>query len=76
MTEMERDIYERACTHYKKKFKKLLDISEAILYNHMPTVDITDGALFYHADHIKPGWARTKQRTTEIGDNIFYKWKK
>jgi len=22
-----------------------------------------------------PGWAKTKQRTTEIGDHIFYTWK-
>ena len=61
--------------HNEKKFKKLLEISEEVLYNKMLFVDITDGALFYHADYITPGWAKTKQRTTEIGDHIFYRWK-
>jgi len=36
-------------------------------------IDITDGALFYHANYITPSWAKTKQRTTVIGDHIFYK---
>ena len=61
--------------HNKKEFQKLLDLSEAILYNEISFIDITDGALFYHADYITPGWAKTKQRTTEIGDHIFYAWK-
>jgi len=61
--------------HNKKKFQKLLDLSELILYNEIQFIDITDGALFYHADYITPGWAKTKQRTTEIGDHIFYTWK-
>ena len=37
-------------------------------------IDITDGALFYHAYYITPSWAKTKQRTTVIGDHIFYRW--
>ena len=37
-------------------------------------IDITDGALFYHADYVTPSWAKIKQKTTEIGDHIFYKW--
>jgi spore germination cell wall hydrolase CwlJ-like protein len=36
-------------------------------------IDITDGALFYHADNIRPSWAKTKKRTTKIGNHIFYK---
>ena len=62
--------------HNQKKYEEILDLSKAILYNEISFVDITDGALFYHADHITPGWAKTKQRTTEIGDHIFYRWKK
>ena len=61
--------------HNEKQYQMLLEMSEAILYGQLGAVDITDGALFYHADHIKPGWARTKQRTTEIGDHIFYTWR-
>ena len=57
-----------------KTYNKLLDISYAILDKQMPFIDLTDGALFYHADYVKPSWARTKHRTTEIGDHIFYTW--
>ena len=61
--------------HNEEQYQRLLEISEMMLYHAGPPLDITDGALFYHADHITPGWAKTKQRTTEIGDHIFYTWK-
>ena len=31
-----------------------------------------EGALFYHAHYIKPGWARNKKPITRIGRHIFY----
>ena len=40
----------------------------------MPFIDLTDGALFYHADYVTPGWAKTKIKTVEIQDHIFYRW--
>ena len=58
----------------KKRYKELLDLSEAIMYNEISFVDITDGALFYHADYVTPGWVKTKQRTVEVQDHIFYRW--
>ena len=58
----------------KEKYKELLDLSKAIMYNEISFVDITDGALFYHADYVTPGWAKTKQKTVEIQDHIFYRW--
>ena len=57
-----------------KKYQEILDLIESILYNEHPFIDITDGALFYHADYVNPSWAKTKQRTTEINDHIFYRW--
>lgn len=36
-------------------------------------IDITDGSLYYHADHVKPHWAPTKQRVIKIENHIFYK---
>jgi len=60
--------------HNKEKYQEVLDLVEAILYNELSFVDITDGALFYHADYVTPGWAKTKQRTVEIEDHIFYRW--
>ena len=59
----------------KEIYKKFLNVAEAILTNEMPFVDITDGATFYHADYVRPSWARTKTRTVEIEDHIFYRWK-
>ena len=58
----------------KKKYQELLDLSKAIMYNEISFVDITDGALFYHADYVTPEWAETKQKTVEIQDHIFYRW--
>ena len=36
-------------------------------------VDITDGSLWYHADYVFPGWAKTKRRTAKIDRHIFYR---
>ena len=56
------------------EYKKTLDLSKMIMDNAIQVIDITDGALFYHADYVTPSWAKIKQKTTEIGDHIFYKW--
>lgn len=58
----------------KETYKRLLTIAESIVYNKLPFIDITDGALFYHADYVKPAWAKTKIKTVEIQDHIFYRW--
>ena len=61
--------------HNKKRYNELLNLVYKIMDNKILFIDITDGALFYHADYIiTPGWAKTKQRTIKIGDHIFYKW--
>ena len=59
----------------KKEFDRYIEISTAILTGELPFIDITDGATFYHADYVRPSWARTKTRTIEIGDHVFYRWK-
>tara|TARA_R100001443_G_scaffold82215_1_gene89193 strand:- start:71 stop:457 length:387 start_codon:yes stop_codon:yes gene_type:complete len=38
------------------------------------TVDITDGATYYHANYVNPSWARKRTKTVRIDDHIFYKW--
>jgi len=47
-----------------------------MMHNDIRFVDITDGATHYHADYVSPSWAKTKTRTTEIGDHIFYRWER
>ena len=60
----------------KKTYKRILTIAKSIVYNDINFIDITDGATFYHADYVKPAWAKVKTRTTRIGNHIFYRWKK
>ena len=36
-------------------------------------IDITDGAMWYHADYVHPRWADYKEVTTKVGRHIFYK---
>ena len=38
--------------------------------------NITNGATHYHADYVYPAWRKTKTRTIEIEDHIFYRWEK
>jgi spore germination cell wall hydrolase CwlJ-like protein len=35
--------------------------------------NFTGGATFYHASYVKPYWAPTVKRTTQIGKHIFYR---
>ena len=44
-------------------------------FKDLTVFDFTDGALFYHAYYVTPGWAKKKERTGRIEDHIFYKWK-
>ena len=55
-------------------YTRLLTIARSIVYNKIAFIDITDGALFYHAYYVRPAWAKVKRRTTRIGDHIFYRW--
>jgi spore germination cell wall hydrolase CwlJ-like protein len=32
-----------------------------------------EGAVFFHARHVKPGWSRTKTRLAQIDTHIFYR---
>jgi N-acetylmuramoyl-L-alanine amidase len=57
-----------------KLYARYLKIANGMIRNEFSLIDITDGATFYHADYVKPAWAKTKYRTIEIGDHIFYRW--
>ena len=50
---------------------RALTIAEAVYYRrYEPAVN---GALFYHANYIKPSWAKEKQPVARIGRHIFYR---
>ena len=60
----------------KKIYNRMYGLAAAILTNDLPFIDITGGATHYHADYVSPAWAKTKTRTVEIQDHIFYRWEK
>ena len=57
------------------KREEIIKFTEYVLSNKFD-LDITDGATHYHADYVYPAWAKTKTKTIEIGDHIFYRWEK
>ena len=54
----------------------IMQFSKILLTSRVMMFDITDGATFYHADYVTPSWAKSKIKTIEIGDHIFYRWKR
>lgn len=34
---------------------------------------VAPGALFFHADYVKPAWSQEHERIAQIGDHIFYR---
>jgi len=53
-------------------WRKALKIAKDVHGSHQSD-DKLHGALFYHARHIKPSWARKKKPIARIGKHIFYK---
>ena len=60
----------------KKVFSKMLDFSKSLVYDDIQIVDFTEGATHYHADYVYPAWRKTKTKTVEVADHIFYRWEK
>lgn len=44
-----------------------------LLYSKQFTVDVTDGALWYHATYVSPSWAEHYEKTVRINEHIFYR---
>jgi spore germination cell wall hydrolase CwlJ-like protein len=58
----------------ERVYNRLVSFSKYILSNiNTKQIDITDGALFYHANYVSPSWSKTKQKTIEIGVHVFYR---
>jgi len=39
------------------------------------SIDITEGATFYHTPDVSPAWRHTKVKTVQLGNHIFYREK-
>lgn len=55
----------------KKEWHRAIEVAEAVYYQRQEPK--LDGALFYHAQSIKPSWARKKTPVARIGRHIFYR---
>ena len=44
-----------------------------VMENYINGFDPTEGAIMFHANYIKPWWARHYERTVRIDNHIFYK---
>ena len=51
--------------------REILEINN--FQSRMILIDITEGALWYHADYVKPDWCNYLQRIITIENHIFYK---
>jgi spore germination cell wall hydrolase CwlJ-like protein len=62
--------------HDLKTYNEIRDLSALVVRGDINVIDITEGATHYHADYVSPDWAKTKTKTIEIEDHIFYRWEK
>ena len=60
-----------ATTKAKEVYEQARNVAIHVYVNYEKLDDITGGALFYHADYVKPRWKLEK--TAVIGRHIFYK---
>ena len=44
-----------------------------LLYSEEFTIDVTEGALWYHATYVSPSWAEHYEKTVRINEHIFYR---
>ena len=54
----------------KREWRKSAELALAVYWGR--TADPTAGALWYHADYVKPNWRNDFQRGPKIGRHIFY----
>ena len=60
----------------KDTYNEIYLFTTGLVSGRLSLLDITDGATHYHADYVSPSWAKTKTKTVEIEDHIFYRWEK
>ena len=55
----------------ENKVKIVVRETLALWYNN---IDITEGSKHYHANYVRPTWAKTLNYTTQIGTHKYYRW--
>jgi N-acetylmuramoyl-L-alanine amidase len=56
----------------KFAYEQAREVALHVYANYEQITDITKGALYYHADYVRPNW-KGLEKTTVIGRHIFYK---
>lgn len=62
-----RDLPEPSGEEWDRAWK----VAEAVYYQRRPPA--LQGALFYHASHVTPDWAKGRQPVARIGRHVFYR---
>lgn len=52
--------------------ESLTAVNKALKIYYQKGVDVTEGATYYHANYVNPGW-RHLEKVTSIGSHIYYK---
>jgi len=56
-----------------KKYNEIHQLSQTMFYNANRLNDVTEGALYYHADYVNPKWSKIFEKVVQIDTHIFYK---
>lgn len=54
-------------------WKQSVEVAQRLLYKRDTVIDVTEGATYYHADYVKPLWAKSFKQVVQIDQHIFYK---
>jgi N-acetylmuramoyl-L-alanine amidase len=57
----------------KVLYNKIYNLAVLIYLYHEHMYDITDEAIYFHADYVTPYWSKKVEKTVQIGSHIFYK---
>lgn len=54
-------------------WRTAMEVARNVYQRTIPDDMVLADALYYHADHVKPYWAKSRIRLTQIGRHVFYK---
>jgi len=53
-------------------YNDIINLAVDVYANHDKMNDPSKGALFYHADYVRPVWRKNLDKVAVIGKHIFY----
>lgn len=63
----------RLTINNKELYNRIHELATIIYFEYENLYDVTDRALFFHAEYVSPGWSKRMEKTAQIGRHIFYK---